>query len=134
MSCNFNIDNYNDEIHDEIINDIYNDSQLIFHIPPIDLFKNIRFIPSIINPIILQTNCVLIKYYNEYCIVGYDENECKYKPFAIDKIYDLFMENFMQKYCEHWDNYDFNITHNDILYASYITIELNDKFKLTIIH
>lgn len=133
-TINYKFDDYNDEIHEQIVNDIYSDPQLLFHIPPIELFKTVRFIPNIIKPIILQGNCVLIKYYNQFCIIGYDEIEQKYKPFAIDKIYDLFMENFMEKYCNPWNNYDYNITYLNILDAGYTTIELNDKFKITIIH
>ena len=114
---------YNDEIHNQIINDIYSDPQLIFHITPIDLFKTIRFLPVKTTPIILHANCVFIKYYDQFCIIGFDETEVKYKPYAIDKIYDIFMEKLP---------FD-NVSYLNILDATYTSTELNG-FNLIIIH
>lgn len=124
----FAFDDYNDEIHEQVAHDIYNNPEIASNIEPIDMIKIIEFGPFKTYPIMLHGNCVIIKYNNENCIIGYDENEGIYKLFAIDPIYDIFLQKYGLN----------NITCLNILDTIYDIIEIKsplplNEFKLIII-
>lgn len=138
MSCiDYNFVHFDDDIFRHILDDIYNEPTQLFYISPRDLNELVELTYHTLK---LKSNIVIINYYNELRIVGFDSYENKFKLYTLpinlkiilDKLEFVVEETNYMNILDSWfDVINFNkrITFQD---QTYFDFEPSD-FKLIII-
>lgn len=91
MSCiDYNFIHFNDDIFRHILDDIYNEPTQLFYISPRDLNELVELTYHTLK---LKSNIVIINYYNELSIVGFDSYENKFKLYTLPDNFEHIMAN-----------------------------------------
>lgn len=138
MSCiDYNFVHFDDDIFRRILDDIYNEPTQLFYISTRDLNELVELTYHTLK---LKSNIVIINYYNELRIVGFDSYENQFKLYTLpinlktilDKLGFIVEEtNYMNILDSFFDIIDFSkrITFPD---QTYFDFDPSD-FKLIII-